>query len=77
MPWPVPLALIGAVTSYYLVGAVIGSENPDGSADQIVRWSVVALGAGAGLGVVGAAVRSRTPSDWLPRSSFRLVPHWR
>lgn len=52
-----PLALVPAVVVYYVVGAAVGSENPDGSADQIVFFSLLALATGPALGAVGGVIR--------------------
>lgn len=54
-----PVALVTAVVAYYLLGAAVGSETPDGSADQIVLFSLVALVVGPVLGVVGGTIRRR------------------
>lgn len=54
-----PVALVAAVVAYYLLGAVVGSETPDGSAEQIALFSLIALVAGPVLGVVGGAIRRR------------------
>jgi hypothetical protein len=54
-----PVALILAVVSYYLVGAVAGSENRDGSVDQIAYFALGALVAGPVLGAAGGTIRRR------------------
>lgn len=54
-----PVALVTAVVAYYLLGAVVGSENPDGSADQIVFFCLMALLAGPALGAVGGTIHRR------------------
>lgn len=54
-----PVALVAAVVAYYLLGAVVGSENPDGSADQIALFSLISLLAGLVLGAVGGTIRRR------------------
>lgn len=66
-----PVVLIAAVLSYYLVGAVAGSENPDGSLDQIAYFALVALLAGPLLGTTGSGIRRR---DALGLASALVVP---
>jgi hypothetical protein len=66
-----PVVLILAVASYYLVGAVAGSENADGSLDQVTYFGLVALVAGPLLGVVGGEIRRR---DLLGLVSALVVP---
>ncbi len=55
-----PLALVPAVVVYYLLGAVVGSENADGSPDLVVFFSLVALITGPALGAVGGLIRRRS-----------------
>ena len=59
-----PVVLILAVVSYYLVGAVTGSENPDGSVDQVTYFGLVSLLAGPVLGAAGGRI-SRRDVLWL------------
>lgn len=66
-----PLVLILAVVSYYLVGAVFGSENPDGSVDQVTYFGLVSLLAGPVLGAAGGSIRRR---DVLGLASALVVP---
>jgi hypothetical protein len=66
-----PVALVPAVVSYYLVGAVAGSENSDGSVDQVAYFGLVALLAGPVLGAVGG--RMRRP-DLVGLVSALVVP---
>jgi hypothetical protein len=66
-----PVVLILAVVSYYLVGAVTGSENPDGSVDQVTYFGLVSLLAGAVLGAAGGRIRRR---DVLGLVSALVVP---
>jgi len=54
-----PVALVPAVVVYYVLGAAVGSENPGGSADLIVFFSLYALVAGPPLAAVGALLRRR------------------
>lgn len=56
-----PLALVPAVAAYYLLGAVVGSENRDGSADLITFFGLLALVTGPALGAVGGLVRRGGP----------------
>jgi hypothetical protein len=83
-----PVALIAAVIAYYLLGAVVGSENPDGSADQIVAYSLMAVAAGPMLGAVGGLIHRPGPlglfaalvvplgicAEWIWRSSRVELP---
>lgn len=66
-----PVVLILAVVSYYLVGAVTGSENPDGSLDQVTYFGLVSLLAGPVLGAAGGRIRRR---DVLGLVSALVVP---
>jgi hypothetical protein len=66
-----PAVLIPAVVSYYLVGAVAGSENRDGSVDQIAYFALIALLAAPVLGAVGGTIRRR---DVLGLLSAFVVP---
>ncbi|MFL5839587.1 MAG: DUF6518 family protein [Thermoleophilaceae bacterium] len=66
-----PVVLILAVVSYYLVGAVSGSENPDGSVDQVAYFALVAVVAGPLLGAAGGSIRRR---DVLGLVSALVVP---
>jgi hypothetical protein len=66
-----PVVLILAVVSYYLVGAVTGSENPDGSIDQVTYFGLVSLLAGPVLGAAGGRIRRR---DALGLVSALVVP---
>jgi hypothetical protein len=66
-----PVVLILAVVSYYLVGAVTGSENPDGSVDQVTYFGFVSLLAGPVLGAAGGSIRRR---DVLGLVSALVVP---
>jgi hypothetical protein len=66
-----PVVLIVAVVSYYLVGAVAGSENPDGSVGQVTYFGLVALLAGPVLGAVGGRIRRR---DVLGLAAALVVP---
>jgi hypothetical protein len=66
-----PVVLILAVVSYYLVGAVTGSENPDGSVDQVTYFGLVSLLAGSVLGAAGGRIRRR---DVLGLLSALAVP---
>jgi hypothetical protein len=66
-----PVVLILAVISYYLVGAVAGSENPDGSVDQVTHFGLLGLLAGPVLGGVGGRIRGR---DVLGLVSALVVP---
>jgi hypothetical protein len=61
-----PVVLTLAVVSYYLVGAVAGSENPDGSVDQVTYFGLVSVLAGPVLGAAGA--ESETCLGWFRRS---------
>jgi len=61
-----PLALILAVVAYYLLGAAVGSENRDGSFDQVAHFTLVSLLAGPVAGAVGAAIRRRGVLGLLP-----------
>jgi hypothetical protein len=54
-----PLALVPAVVLYYALGAVLGSENADGSAGLIAFFGLVALVVGPALGAAGGLVRRR------------------
>ena len=54
-----PLALVAAVAAYYLLGAVVGSEDPGGSSTLIAFYGCFALLAGPPLGAVGGALRKR------------------
>ena len=54
-----PLSLLPAVAVYYLVGAVVRSENPGGSRDLIAYFSLYALVAGPALGAAGGLIRRR------------------
>lgn len=54
-----PLALLPAVVVYYALGAVVGSENANGSPDLIAFFGLVALVVGPALGAVGGLVRRR------------------
>jgi Family of unknown function (DUF6518) len=66
-----PVVLILAVVSYYLVGAVSGSEYPDGSVDQVAYFALVAVVAGPLLGAAGGSIRRR---DVLGLVSALVVP---
>ena len=66
-----PVVLILAVIAYYVVGAAAGTENPDGSVDEITRWALVSLLAGPALGAVGGSLRRR---DVLGLVSALVVP---
>jgi hypothetical protein len=66
-----PVVLILAVVSYYLVGAVTGSENPDGSVDQINYFGLLSVLAGPVLGAAGGRIRRR---DALGLVSALVVP---
>jgi hypothetical protein len=66
-----PVVLILAVVSYYLVGAVTGSENRGGSADQVAYFGLVSLLAGPVLGAAGGSIRRR---DLLGLVSALVVP---
>jgi hypothetical protein len=66
-----PVVLILAVVSYYLVGAVAGSENPDGSVDQVAYFALAALLAGPVLGAAGGGIRRR---DALGLIAALVVP---
>jgi hypothetical protein len=66
-----PVVLILAVVSYYLVGAVTGSENADGSVDQLAYFGLVSLVAGPVLGAAGGRIRRR---DMLGLVSALVVP---
>src|SRR4051794_21131542 len=66
-----PVVLILAVVSYYLVGAVAASEDPDGSVDQVTYFGLVALLAGPALGALGGRIRRR---DVLGLLSALVVP---
>jgi hypothetical protein len=66
-----PVVLILAVVSYYLVGAVAGSENPDGSVDQVSHFGLLGLLAGPVLGAIGGKIRGR---DVLGLISALVVP---
>jgi hypothetical protein len=66
-----PVVLILAVVSYYLVGAVTGSENRGGSADQVAYFGLVSLLAGPVLGAAGGSIRRR---DMLGLVSALVVP---
>jgi hypothetical protein len=65
------VVLILAVVSYYLVGAVAGSENPDGSVDQVSHFGLLGLLAGPVLGAIGGKIRGR---DVLGLISALVVP---
>jgi hypothetical protein len=54
-----PAVLVLAVVAYYLVGAVAGSENADGSVDQITHFTLVSAVAGPLLGAAGGRMRGR------------------
>jgi hypothetical protein len=66
-----PAVLILAVISYYLAGAVVGSENRDGSVDQITYFALVSLLVGPGLGAVGGTIHR---PDVLGLLSALVVP---
>jgi hypothetical protein len=66
-----PVVLILAVVSYYFVGAMAGSENRDGSIDQVAYFGLVALLAGSVLGAAGSRIRRR---DVLGLVSALVVP---
>jgi uncharacterized protein DUF6518 len=54
-----PAALVLAVVAYYFVGAAAGSENADGSVDQVTHFALVSLVAGPLLGAAGGRMRRR------------------
>lgn len=54
-----PLALLPAVLAYYALGAVVGSENADGSTDLITFFGLAALVLGPALGAAGGLARRR------------------
>jgi YD repeat-containing protein len=66
-----PVVLILAVVSYYLAGAVTGSENPDGSVDQVTYFGLASILAGPVLGAAGGRIRRR---DVLGLVSALVVP---
>ena len=66
-----PVALFLAVVAYYVVGAAAGSENPDGSVDQLIYFGLVALLVGPMLAAVGGGIRRR---DVLSLVSALVVP---
>lgn len=66
-----PLVLILAIVAYYVAGAVAGSENRDGSVDQIAYFALASLIAGPMLGAVGGMIRR---PDLLGLLSALVVP---
>lgn len=66
-----PVVLTLAVVAYYVVGALTGSENRNGSIDEITYFAHASLLAGPVLGAVGGTIRR---SDLLGLLSALVAP---